>query len=209
MTKLQVRLEAKSRFMKGSKLKKSLILIITVLSLALLVTGCAGQSFTDAELGVPEISVTSDSIVQGRLVTDVAADRSPNVPLGGNQSPHVSWEPVDGADYYAVIMFDESAGWLHFLVTDITVTEIEQGRYTDTTTYVGPYPPKSSGEHNYRIEVFAIREQPTDSIAKINSRSSYAGIVNHLNQVGGNSDNIIARGHITGTYQYGDDTGND
>ncbi|MBN2862218.1 MAG: hypothetical protein JXN62_03585, partial [Bacteroidales bacterium] len=65
------------------------------------------------------------------------------------------------------------------------------------------------GVHTYRIEVFAIKEQPTDSIAKINTRKSYINIVNHLNQVGGNSDNIIARGYITGTYQNGDDARSD
>lgn len=37
----------------------------------------------------------------------------------------------------------------------------------------------------------------------------YAGIVNHLNQVGGKSDNIVAYGYVEGTYTYGDQTAPD
>lgn len=113
---------------------------------------------------------------------------------------------MEGANYYAVMMFDVDANWLHFMVTDVTGTELEQGAYTATDTYVGPYPPKSAGTHTYRIAVFAIQKQPNDTIAKPDSRQSYAELVNHLNQVGGSSDNIIAYGYVEGTYTYGDET---
>ncbi len=185
-------------------MKKSLILTITMLIGLLLIAGCGlNGEFTDASLDVPTIKVNSTSIVEGKLLTTTGADKKSNNPLGENHSPAVSWESVEGANYYAVIMFDESANWQHFFVTDITTTKIEEGKYTDTETYIGPYPPKSSGVHAYRIEVFAIKKQPTSPIGEIDSTQSYRGIVNHLNQVGGNSDNIIARGYITGTYQNG------
>ena len=159
--------------------------------------------FTDVKLNVPNIKVTSTSIVEGKLLTITSANKKSNIQPGENKSPEVSWEMVEDANYYAVIMFDESANWLHFFETDITTTKIEEGKYTDVKTYIGPYPPKSSGVHTYRIEVFAIKEQPTDPIGKIDSKESYNSIVNHLNQVGGNSDNILARGYITGTYENG------
>ncbi len=191
-------------------MKKILIQTVTMITCLLLITGCGLRSeFTDASLDVPAIEVTSTSIVEGKLLTTTAADKKSNNPLGENKSPAVSWESVEDANYYAVIMFDESANWLHFFETDITTTKIEEGKYSDSKTYIGPYPPQSAGEHTYRIEVFAIKNQPNYPIGELDSRESYSGIVNHLNQVGGNSDNILARGYILGTYKNGDNTKED
>lgn len=185
-------------------MKKLPILTITMLIAILLSTGCGiGETFTDVSLDIPTITVASTSIVESKLLASIAAKKDSNELDGENQSPAVSWELVEDANYYAVIMFDESANWLHFFVTDITTTEIEEGMYTNVKTYIGPYPPKSSGAHTYRIEVFAIKKKPNYPIGEIDSRESYSSIVNHLNQVGGNSDNILARGYITGTYQNG------
>lgn len=188
-------------------MKKLLILTTLIMAVLLLITGCASSgNITAAKPEVLTITVTSTSIVDGKLLTTTAADKKPNHPLGGNQSPAVSWDAVENANYYAVIMFDESADWLHFLVTDITTTSIEEGKYTNTETYIGPYPPNSSGVHTYRIEVFAIKNQPSNPIGKLDSSETYRDIVNKLNRVGGNSSNILARGHIIGTYQNGDNT---
>jgi hypothetical protein len=188
-------------------MKKLLILISTILIALLLITGCGlSGEFTDINLDVPTITVNSTSIVEGKLLTASAAGKKSNDPIGKNKSPAVNWESVKDANYYAVIMFDESTNWLHFFVTDITTTEIEEGKYTNTKNYIGAYPPKSSGVHTYRIEVFAIKKEPNAPIGQIDSRESYSGIVNHLNQVGDNSDNILARGYIKGTYQNGDNT---
>lgn len=189
-------------------MKKLLILAAIIITGILLITGCASSSGQSAETK-PEIlpiTVSSTSIIDGKLLTVTAANKNPNNPLGENLSPAVSWEPVEGANFYAVIMFDESADWLHFLVTDITTTGIEEGAYTDTKTYIGPYPPKGSGVHDYRIEVFAIKEQPNSSIGKLDSMESYRDIVNKLNRADGNSSNILARGYITGTFKHGDNT---
>lgn len=169
-------------------------------------TGCEGGKFTEPMLDVPSIKVDSTSVTnEGKLLTLTAAAERNN-PQGENQSPAVSWKAVEGANYYAVMMFDVDANWLHFFVTDITDTELPQGAYTDTHTYIGAYPPKSSGTHTYRIAVFAIKEQPNDTIGKLDGQNSYAGLVTHLNQVGNKSDNIIAYGYVEGTYTYGDQT---
>lgn len=183
-------------------MKKVLVLITIMLTSLLLIIGCElSGEFTDADLNVPNIKVTSTSIVEGKLLTITSANKKSNNPRGENKSPAASWESVEDANYYAVIMFDESANWLHFFKTNITTTKIEEGEFSDLRNYIGPYPPKTSGAHVYRIEVFAIKKQPTDSIGTIDSKESYSNIVNHLNQVGGNSDNILARGYITGTYE--------
>lgn len=181
---------------------KKILVLVTIIIIALVIYFFYGynREFTDLNLDVPTIKVHSQSVVDGKLSGVTAADKSINKPHGENKSPALRWEPVSGAEYYAVIIFDETANWLHFFETNITDTMIEEGQYVDKKSYVGPYPPKSSGEHTYRIEVFAIKEQPADPIGKIDSRESYRGIINHLNQVGGNSDNILARGYIKGTY---------
>ena len=181
---------------------KKILLLGTIIIIALVIYFFYGynREFTDLNLDVPTIKVHSESIVDGKLLGVTAADKKINKPYGQNKSPALQWEPVSGAGYYAVIIFDETANWLHFFETNITGTMIEEGQYVDKKSYVGPYPPKSSGEHTYRIEVFAIKNQPNGSIGKIDSRESYSGIVKHLNQVGGNSDNILARGYVKGTY---------
>lgn len=184
------------------------IVVITVMLLFVLI-GCSDDKFTDVKLEVPSIKVTSTSVTnEGKLLTSSASAQRNN-PLGENKSPAVKWDAVEGANYYAVMMFDVNANWLHLFVTDITDTEVSQGTYTDSDIYIGPYPPKSSGIHTYRIAVFAIKEQPKDTIGKLDGKNSYEGIVNHLNQVGGKSDNILAYGYVEGTYTYGDETAPD
>lgn len=187
-------------------MKKLLTIGIVAAMLLFVLAGCSGGKFTEAMLDVPSITVTSTSVTdEGKLFTATAAAER-NDPPGENQSPAASWEAVEGANYYAVMLFDVDANWLHFFVADITDTALSQGAYTDTGIYVGPYPPKSAGTHTYRIAVFAIKEQPNDTIGKLNSKQSYAGLVSHLNQVGGNSDNILAYGYVEGTYTHGDQT---
>lgn len=184
-------------------MKRKLITSIMFIAIISLV-GCAVYGeFKDAELDVPTIVVESDSIKDGNLITAISASKAPNNPIGENQSPQLSWESVSGANYYAICMFDETANWLHFFVTDIKETSIRQGQFTAEDTYIGPYPPKSDSAHKYRIEVFAIKEMPKSFIGNFDGKNSYEEIINHLNQVGGNSDNILARGYISGTYKHG------
>lgn len=187
-------------------MKKLLTIGIVAAMLLSVLVGCSSGKFTEATIDVPSIKVTSTSVTDdGKLLTATAAAER-NDPPGENQSPAISWEAVESANYYAVMLFDVDANWLHLFVTNITDTELPQGAYTDMSTYVGPYPPKSAGTHTYRLAVFAIKEQPNDTIGKLNSKQSYAGLVNHLNQVGNNSDNILAYGYVEGTYTYGDQT---
>jgi len=136
---------------------KKILSLTTLLISILLISGCSLVEFKDADLDVPTISVSSSSIVDEKFSSTIAADKKSNDPIGENHSPALSWEAVKDANYYAVIMFDETANWLHLFVTDIIDTQLSEGTYTDTNTYIGPYPSKSSGEHTYRIEVFAIK----------------------------------------------------
>lgn len=186
---------------------KRVIVALLVFSVLMLITSCSGRKFEDLSLDVPEIIVSSGSIDEtGRLLTEVAADKSPNNPLGGNQSPGLTWETVEGAAYYAVCMFDEDANWLHWLILDIEKTELEQGEYTSHSDYVGPYPPQNAGQHHYRIEVFALKQTTDNLVLKLDATQSYCDIVKYLNRSGNGESNILARGYIVGTYANGDVT---
>lgn len=158
-------------------------------------------------LNVPAISVTSVSVNRdGKLMTAAAADRTPNSPLGGNRSPQLSWEAVDGASCYAVCMFDTDANWLHWFVTDVRKTSLGEGEYTAKEQYVGPYPPRTAGRHHYKMEVFALKKAPDKPSAKMDAVNTYSEIVDSLNVENNTPDNILARGSLVGTYANGDDT---
>ena len=103
-------------------------------------------------------------------------------------------------------MFDTKANWLHFLVTDVTETTLPLGAYTDTKQYIGPYPPKGTGEHPYRLEVFALKAAPDKVSGKMNAKGNYEKIVKSLDIAGGEEGNILLRGYIDGLYAYGNDT---
>ena len=178
------------------------IIVLLVIFVISGIAGCTHSKFEDTELDVPQITVSSDSIDEtGKLLIDTVADKKPNNPLGSNQSPQLTWDAVDGAAYYAVCMFDEDANWLHWLVLDLDKTELEQGEYTSHSDYIGPYPPNNSGQHNYRIEVFALKQATDNVILKLDAKQSYSDIVRYLNRSGNDESNIIARGHIIGSYE--------
>lgn len=149
----------------------------------------------------PKITVTSSSIDKsGKLPIETAADKE-NDPPGSNKSPQVSWNAVDGASGYAICMYDDDASWLHWFASGIKTTSLNLGAYTDKEHYVGPYPPRSSGKHHYRIEVFALKQMPTEQIADVDTDFNYNSFVKKLNQAGGKTDNILARGYIVGIYE--------
>lgn len=161
----------------------------------------SGQKSATSQMQVQKITVTSSSIDKsGKLLTETAADKEIEPP-GSNKSPQLSWNAVDGAAGYAVSMYDDDAGWLHWFASGIKATSLSLGEYTDKEHYVGPYPPRSSGKHHYRIEVFALKQMPTEQIADVDADCNYNNLVKKLNQVGGKTDNILARGYIVGIYE--------
>lgn len=164
------------------------------------------RDMEDLELGVPSIEVQSTSINQeGRLLLTCGSDKSKNDPVGNNQSPQVSWNQVMGAKSYVVVMIDEDTSWIHWYVDNLTKTELAQGAYNKE--YEGPYPPALLGDrHNYRIEVFALRQQPDVVTVKLDKRNSYPEIITELDTAKGERRNILARGYIIGSYQHGDKT---
>jgi phosphatidylethanolamine-binding protein (PEBP) family uncharacterized protein len=172
-------------------------LLAVLLAMNLVLAACDTGTTDNNGTTVPTITVTSSSInSNGRLLTTTAL-------AGSNQSPQLSWSAVSGAACYAIFMVDESAGyWLHWRATNVNKTDLAQGETISGAQYKGPYPPHTY-DHNYRIEVFALRQAPGTSIGTFDDENNYANMVNQLNAIGG-GDNIAGRGHIIGKYKNGD-----
>ena len=139
-----------------------------------------------------QITITSENLHDG-----VWDDAISNTDKGENQSPQLSWEPVDGAACYAVYMVDTTATfWLHWKSADILETNLPAG-WAPETEYVGPYPP--SGTHEYEIRIFALKEQVAEE-KSVFDRSNYNfdDLVRALDE--GSSGNVLAYGTLAGTF---------
>ncbi|MBO4688153.1 MAG: hypothetical protein J5636_06525 [Clostridiales bacterium] len=127
-----------------------------------------------------------------------------NTKYGENVSPELTWDAVDGATMYVVVMIDGS--WLHMEVfTDKTsLAEGEIAGKEQGDRFVGPYPP--SGTHTYSVFVFALKAEMgyvelhfdagSNSMEKI-----YKGLDKDKD---GNEGNVIAYGRLDANYTHQD-----
>ncbi len=148
---------------------------------------------------IPSFNVTSTSINEG-----VWDDKITNTKYGEDLSPELTWDAVDGADRYVVIMID--GAWLHMDVftTETHLDEGAVGRGQRGEQYVGPYPP--SGTHTYSVFVFALKDEP----GKVKMSFDAGG--NSIDQIygsldndkDGNAGNVIAFARLDGNYTHKD-----
>ncbi len=154
-----------------------------------------------------------------------------NTANGENISPELTFNEVEGARAYAVIMIDpDGFNWLHWCDV-VTVEEIREllgdeinGIKGDTIslvsgfnnlrgeakTYVGPYPP--AGTHNYHVYVYALKAVPSNFNVILSgldkSGANINNIINLLNVYADGSNavsgNILGTAEISGTYTYGE-----
>ena len=125
-------------------------------------------------------SFTSSSISDGQTLSANSAyhfNGSPNGCSGSNISPQLSWAVDDDTNVstYNIAMTDITSPWLHWdVVVPKTVTTMAEGfdvaaaggtvnenhwessgiTGSATNGYGGPCPP--GGQHNYRIQIFAV-----------------------------------------------------
>ena len=145
---------------------------------------------------IPTFNVSSSSLNNG--IWDIKIANTGN---GENISPELSWDAVDGATQYVVVMIDDS--WLHMDVftTEISLTEGAFGRGARGEQYVGPYPPKGS-THTYSVFVFALKNEPGKTTLMFDSGSnSINKIYEGLNtDVDGSTGNVLAYGRLDGNF---------
>ncbi len=147
------------------------------------------------DTGISTFELSSEDLHDG--VWDSIITNTDN---GSNVSPQLAWEPVPDAGCYVILMVDTTVqDWIHWKSNNVTETNLPQG-WAPQDEYIGPYPP--GGTHDYEIYVFALKE-PVERVkgAFNNSNMKFKANALALDEVTeGASGNIIAYGHITGTY---------
>lgn len=151
----------------------------------------------------PAFKVTSESL-DGKYWVDGCVFQ------GGNASPQLSWEPVEGATTYVIYMVDLTAyNIIHWKSEGVTETNLPQGWAssafsqgdTYNADYVGPNPPSGS-TNQYNIYVFALKapvERVKGSLG--NQAIKLQEFMDSLDtDAEGNTGNIVAVGRVVGYY---------
>ncbi len=138
--------------------------------------------------------LTSASIADGEWKTETGLKEK-------NISPELTWDAVDGASKYAVIMIDDTTAnkWLHWF-TIVDKTHLDEGEFTDSTTdYAGPYPPET---HNYDVYVVALAEDPGDVAFKLDTPGGDIAerLTSLNNKTDGSTGNVLAYGLVEADY---------
>ena len=154
-----------------------------------------GVSFKD----LPTFNVTSETL--DNWMWDIKISKTMN---GQNVNPQLSWEAVDGASSYVVIMID--GAWLHmdYFTTETSLAEgaIDSDlRSVVGKQYVGPYPPEGS-THTYSVFVFALRgEAGSVPLNFDKGGNSINDIFTGLDtDKDGNTGNVLSYGRLDGNY---------
>ena len=120
---------------------------------------------------------------------------------GGNASPQLSWEPVEGATTYVIYMVDISASNnIHWKSAYATETNLSQG-WASSDDYFGPRPPEGA-TNQYNVYVFALKA-PVERV-KGSLGTPAIKLQDFMDSLDtdaeGNSGNIVAVGRIAGYY---------
>lgn len=164
--------------------------------------GCGEMGTDDGKTGdaarEESMTVTSDNLHNGVWDTEIT-----NTVKGKNLSPELSWSTVDGAEEYVVYMVDpDGHNWIHWILTGVTKTHLDEGESLPDNQYVGSYPP--SGTHRYIVTVYALAERPDSYPGNFDASNSDPNIIEEgLDQAGGKSGNILAVGSLEGKYTHG------
>lgn len=147
---------------------------------------------------LPAFNLSSDDLHDGVWDSDIT-----NTKNGTNRSPQLSWEAVEGASCYAVYMIDTgttgAGSWMHW--KSLTEETNLPAGWASDEEYIGPYPPE--GTHVYEILVFAMKQQPEKLKGAFDDTNEKL-LVAFKVMDGQDGGNILACGHIKGTYTYGE-----
>ena len=133
-------------------------------------------------------NVTSEGIFYGEWIKETGAKN-------GNVSPELSWDKVDGATNYAVMMIDLDEGNYH--LHGYGVSDTNHLDFGAMNEYVGPYPPSP---HNYTVYVFALKNAVDPGLRVDKQNCDAESLFKLLNK--DNPDNVISYGSVTASYEY-------
>lgn len=142
------------------------------------------------------LEVTSDDLVDG--VWDSALS---------NRAPQLSFEEVEGAQYYVVYMVNETDGsCVHWYIDDLHETELEAGNEEGTYRRLDVIP--SYPGNTYSVSVYAMAGEPdseyeiTFDDASFSPDYFYYRILN-ISERGtpATYGNVIAYGYLSGSYR--------
>ena len=144
---------------------------------------------------LPRFDLTSESIDEnGEWKTEIGL-------FENNNSPELTWDAVDGATKYALLMIDDttSNNWFHWFAL-VDTTHVDLGAYTDSKVdYAGPYPPET---HEYDVYVIALADEPESIYFELDTPGG--DIYQRLNDLNTKSDgttgNVLAYGLIEADY---------
>ena len=140
-------------------------------------------------------------VTSTRLTDGVWDDIISNTDIGENRSPQLSWKPVEGANVYAVYMFDTNTnGYLHWRSGGITETTLPEG-WASPLDYNGPHIGHGY-THNFDIYVIALKAPVERLKGTVNGQNKKLGeFIKELDtDAEGNTGNIISYGKISGLY---------
>ena len=151
----------------------------------------------------PAFKVTSESLDGKYWIDDCVFQ-------GGNASPQLSWEPVEGATTYVIYMVDLTAmNIIHWKSDGITETNLPQGWASSAFSqsdlynadYVGPNPPSGS-TNQYNIYVFALKAPVERVKGSLGTQAlKLQEFMDSLDtDAEGNTGSIVAVGRIVGYY---------
>ena len=156
------------------------------------------------------IRVASDDLYDGVWDTKIT-----NTAEGENLSPHLYFDPVEGAEHYVIYMVDETDGnWVHWMAACVHENELFTGDNASVYAndpdfqYVGPYPPAGSGEHKYSIYVYALQGEPDCDLSLVSfDDKSFGGDILYYDFLNvtergkpNRYGNVLAYGYISGVY---------
>lgn len=136
--------------------------MLRLMTLALLLAGCAAGTSSEASPMTDSLAVTSSAFAEGDAIpSQFTCD-------GTDLSPPLEWSGApDATAAYAVIVDDPDArGFIHWAVADIPADQTSLGEGATSgiegrndfgrAGYGGPCPP--SGSHRYVFTVYALSE---------------------------------------------------
>ena len=144
-------------------------------------------------------NVTTTSIADGEWKTEIGLKEK-------NLSPELTWDAVEGATKYAIIMIDDTtaSNWLHWY-TIVDSTHLDEGAFTDTSEgYAGPYPPET---HEYDVYIVALAEDPGDVYFQVDATGGdISERMTSLNtKPDGTTGNVLAYGLVEYNFTPGSD----